>query len=110
MVGGLDSIGRLATSDLCKNSMLISSRELGRTASKRSIMIGKKIFKYSANSSPANAKFGGNIACRKTIGGQRNDIFFLSRGDGVHSELKSLETINLDYIAEIEALHVTALP
>ena len=86
MFGGLDSIGSLASSDLCQDSMLISGRKFGRTTSSRSLVTGKEVLKCPRDSRLANAKFGSNMTSGDAIGGQRKDVFFLSRGDGMHWE------------------------
>ena len=84
MFGSLDSIGSLASGDLCEDSMLISDRKFGRATSRRCLMIGKKVLKCPRDSRLANAKFESNIASGDAIGGQRKDVFLLSRGDGMH--------------------------
>jgi hypothetical protein len=44
------------------------------------------------------------------IRGQRKDVFFLSRGDGAHCELRGPERISLDYIAGTQAQDIPASP
>ena len=61
MLHGLYSIGGLASLNLCNNYMLISGRKLGWASSKRIVVVGKEIMKYSGNSRPANTNFGGNM-------------------------------------------------
>ena len=110
MFGGLNCIGSLASGDLCKDSMLISSRELGRVASERGLMIGKEILKHPRDSRLANAKFGSNMMSGGAIRSQRKDVFFFSRGDGAHCELRGPERISLDYIAGTQAQVIPASP
>jgi hypothetical protein len=84
--GGLDSIGSLASSDLCQDSMLIPGRKFGRMISRRGLVIGKEVLKCPRDSRLVNAKFGSNMMSGDAIGGQRKDVFPLSREDGTHWE------------------------
>ena len=84
MFGGLDSIGSLASSDLCQDSMLISGRKFGRTTSQRSLVIGNEVFKCPEDSRLANTKFESNMMSGDPIGGQRKNIFLLSREHGIY--------------------------
>ena len=87
MFGSLNSISSLASGNLCKDNPLAYGRKLGRMASRRGLVIGKEVLKCPRDSRLANTKFGSNITSGDAIGGQRKDVFFLSRGDGMHWEL-----------------------
>jgi hypothetical protein len=66
--------------------MLISSRKFGRTTSRRGLVIEKEDLKCPRDSILANAKFGSNMMSGDAMGGQRKDVFLLSRGDGIYWE------------------------
>ena len=84
--GGLDSIGSLASSNLWQNSMLISDTKFGRTTSRRGLVVGKEVLKGPRDSILANAKFESNMTSGDAIGGQRKNVFLLSRADEMHWE------------------------
>jgi hypothetical protein len=65
---------------------LIRGRKFGMMTSRRGLVIGKEVLKYPRDSRLANAKFGSNMMSGDAIGGQRKDVFLLSRGDGTHWE------------------------
>lgn len=88
--GDLNSIGSFPSDDLVEDGSFISGRELGRTTSRRNLSIRKEFLKDSRDGRPANTKFGGNIACGVTIGSKGDDVFLLSRGDGMHVVLGDL--------------------
>ena len=87
MFGSLNSISNLASGDLCKDNPLVYGRKLGRSASRRALVIRKEVLKCPRDSRLANTKFGGNMASGDAIRGQGKNILFLSRGDGVHWKL-----------------------
>ena len=66
--------------------MLISDRKFGRTSSRRGLVVGKEVLKGSRDSRLANTKFGSNMTSGDAIGGQKKNVFLLSRGDGMHWE------------------------
>ena len=82
--GDLNSIGSLPSDDLVEDRSFISERELGRTTSRRDLSIRKVFLKDPGDGRPANTKFGGNMTCGVTIGSKGEDVFLLSRGDGMH--------------------------
>ena len=53
---------------------------------RRNLLIGEELSKDPGDGRPANTKFGGNMTCRVTIGSKGEDVFLLSRGDGMHVE------------------------
>jgi hypothetical protein len=79
-------------------------RKLGRTTRGRDLAIRKEVLKYPGHSRLANTKFGGNRTGGMMIGGQRKDIFLLSRRDGVHDELWDAKGSGPGYIASIQVL------
>lgn len=81
--GSLNSIGSLASSDLCKDRVCSCSRKFGRVAKMRGLSIGK-VLEYSGDSRLANASLRGNIAGGVTMSGKRKDIFLMGRRDRVH--------------------------
>ena len=66
--------------------MSISDRNLGRTTSRRGLVVGNEVLKGPRDSRLANAKFGSNMMSGDAIGGQRKNVFLLNRGDGMHWE------------------------
>jgi hypothetical protein len=66
--------------------MLIPGRKFGRRTSRRGLVIWKEVLKYPRDSRLSTAKFGSNMTSGDVIGGQRKDVFLLSRGDGMHWE------------------------
>ena len=46
-----------------------------------------KLLKNSGDSGPSNTKFGGNVTSGVPIRSKREDVFLLSRGDGMDVEL-----------------------
>jgi hypothetical protein len=84
-VSGLGCSGGLSSNNLCDDGMLRMSRELQRSA-RRGNGASRKILKDSGYSRLANTSLGGNFVERETIGGKRNDVFLLSRGDRTHDE------------------------
>jgi hypothetical protein len=102
VVGSLHSIGSLASGDLSDDSMLSSGRELERTSSRRGLMIGKKLFEYSGYSRLTDTQIRSNRVSRLTIGGQGENVFFLSRGDGMHVELKGNKNNRTVYKCSIQ--------
>ena len=84
MFGGLNSIRSLSNGNLSDDRLLRASRKLRWTSRRRDKSIRNNILEYPGCSRSSNTSVGGNLANRKTIGGKREDIFLLSRGDGVH--------------------------
>lgn len=84
VVGGFYSIGSLASSDLSQNCSLRGSRKLGRTTPRGVMLIKMEISECSGYCGLAETKSGGNSASRMAIGGQRKNVFLLSRGGGMH--------------------------
>ena len=84
MFGGLNSIRSLSSGNLSDDRLLRVSRKLRWMTRRRDKLIRKDILEYPGCSRSSNTNFGGNLANIKTIGGKREDIFLLSRGDGVH--------------------------
>lgn len=84
VVGSLDSIVSLACGDLVDDGSLGGGRKLDRTSRRRYGSVGKEVPEYPGDSRLADTQVGGNFMSRMTIRGQRNDVFLLSRGDGVH--------------------------
>ena len=82
--GSLDSIGDLASGDLCEDGACSSGRELGRATKMRGLSIGKKVLEYSGDSGLANTSLRGNITGGVTMGDQRKDVFLVGRRNGVH--------------------------
>ena len=82
--GNLDSIGSLASGDLCNDGVCGSGRKLRRVTKVRSLLIGKKILEYPGDSGLANTSFSGNMAGRVTMGGKGKDVFLVSRRNGAH--------------------------
>jgi hypothetical protein len=66
--------------------MLIPDRTFERTTSRRGLVIWKEGLKCPRDSRLSNAKFGSNMMSGDAIGGQRKDVFLLSRGDEMHWE------------------------
>jgi hypothetical protein len=58
-----------------------------RTTRRWSLSIRKEVLKDSRHSRLPNTKFGSNLMSGKTIGSKGDDVFLLSRGDGMHVEL-----------------------
>ncbi len=85
--GNLDSIGSLSSGDLGEDRSFISGRELGRTATRRKLSTRLKPIKDSGDSGPSNTKFGGNMTSGGPIRSKGEDVFLLSRGDGMHVRL-----------------------
>ena len=56
------------------------------TTRRRNLLIGEELLKDPGDGRPTNTKFGGNMMCRVTIGSKGEDVFLLSRGDGMHVE------------------------
>ena len=75
-------------------------RKLGRMTRGRDLAIRKEVLKYPGHSRLANTKFGG----------QRKDVFLLSRGDGVHDELWNAKGSGPGYIASIQVLSMITSP
>ena len=75
-------------------------RKLRRMTRGRDLAIRKEVLKYPGHSRLANTKFGGNRASGMMIGGQRKDVFLLSRGDGVHDELWDAKGSGPGYIVQ----------
>ena len=84
MFGGLNGIRSLSSGNLSDDRLLRASRKLRGTTRRRDKSIRKDILEYPGCSGSSNTSFGGNLVNRKTIGGKREDIILLSRGDGVH--------------------------
>jgi hypothetical protein len=55
--------------------------------SRRNLPVRKEFLKDSRHSRLANTNSGGNMTCGETIGSKGEDIFLLSRGDGMHAGL-----------------------
>ena len=83
MFGSLDSIGSLASSDLCEDCSLVNSRKLGWATSRQRWQIGMEGFKCPGYSRLAEVEPGSNSVSRVTMRGQREDVFLLSRGGGM---------------------------
>ena len=49
-------------------------------------MVGKEVSEYPGDSRLAETKGGGNITSGMVMTGQSKDVFFLSKGDGMHGE------------------------
>ena len=47
-------------------------------------MVGKEVSEYPGDSRLAETKGGGNMTSGMVMTGQSKDVFFLSRGDGMH--------------------------
>ena len=75
------------------------SRELGWIISIRDVLVREEVMKYPRHSKLADTKFEGNKMNGVMIGCQRKDIFFLSRGDGVHDGFSDAEDTSPGYIA-----------
>ena len=84
MFGSLDSIGSLASSDLCKDSSLVNSRKLEGMTSRQRWQVGMEGSKCPGYSRLAEVESGSNSVSRVTMGGQGEDVFLLSRGGGMH--------------------------
>ena len=84
VVGGLHSIGSLASGDLSKNCSLKCSRKLGRTTPRGVMLIEMEVSECSGYCGLAEAKSGGNSASGMVIGGQKENVFLLKREGGVH--------------------------
>ena len=56
------------------------------TTRRRNLSIGEELLKNPGDGRHANTNFGGIMTCRVTIGSKGEDIFLLSRGDGMHVE------------------------
>ena len=84
VVGGLHSIGSLASSNLSENSSLRGSREHRRTTSRGVMLIEMEVSEGSGHCGLAEAKSGGNSVSGMAIKGKREDVFLLSRGGGMH--------------------------
>jgi hypothetical protein len=56
--------------------------------SRRDLSIRKEFLKDPGHCRPANTNSGGNLMNRKIIGSKGEDVFLLSRGDGMHSGLE----------------------
>jgi hypothetical protein len=84
--GHLNSISSLPSGDLGEDGSFISGRELGRAAIIKNLSIRKEILEDPGDGGPAKTKFGGNTTCGETIGSKGEDVFLLSRGDGMHVE------------------------
>jgi len=84
MLGGLDSIGGLPSSDLGKDRSLVMGGELAGTSSRKVFPIGKAIFEDPGYSRLANTSSSLNFAEGKTSGGKGDDVLLLSVGDGMH--------------------------
>ncbi len=54
--------------------------------SRRNFSIRKVFLKDPGDGRPANTKFGGNMTSGELIGSKGEDVFLLSRGDGMHVE------------------------
>jgi len=67
MVGSLNSIGSLASSDLGDNRVGIGRRKFRRAARRRVLSIGIKVFKYSGDSRLTNTSFSSNITSRIVV-------------------------------------------
>jgi len=50
--------------------------------------VGKVFLEYPGDSRLTGTHSRGNITSRMAISGQRNDVFLLGRGDGVHDEFE----------------------
>ena len=85
-------------------------RKLGRMTRGRDLVIRKEVLKYPGYSRLANTKFGGNRVSGIMIGGQRKDVFLLSRGDGVHDGLWDAKGSGPGYIASIQVLSMITSP
>jgi hypothetical protein len=90
--GGLNSIGRPPSGDLGDDGSFIGGRKPGRTTRRWSLSIRKEVLKDSRHSRLPNTKFGSNLTSGKTIGSKGDDVFLLSRGDGMHVELGEPES------------------
>ena len=84
MFDSLDSIGSLVSSDLCEDSLLVNSRKLGGMTSRQRWQVGMEGSKCPGYSRLAEVESGSNSASRVTMGGQGEDVFLLSRGNGMH--------------------------
>jgi hypothetical protein len=98
--GGLNSIGRPPSGDLGDDGSFIGGRKPGRTTRRWSLSIRKEVLKDSRHSRLPNTKFGSNLTSGKTIGSKGDDVFLLSRGDGMHVELGEPESPGPCYIIE----------
>ena len=88
VIGNLNSIGGLSSRNLSDDGMLISRRKLGRMTKGRSLLVWKELLEDSGDSGLADTQFGGNMTSGMTMGGQGEDVFFLSRGDGSHGGIE----------------------
>ena len=84
MFGSLDSIGSLASSDLCEDSSLVNSRKLEGATSRQRWQVGMEGSKCPGYSRLASVESGSNSVSRVTMEGQRENVFLLSRGGGMH--------------------------
>ena len=82
--GDLDSIGSLASGDMCDDGVRVSGRKLGRATKLRGLSIGKEILEYSGDGGLADTSFRGNIASGVTMGGQGEDVFLVGGRNGTH--------------------------
>ena len=84
MLGGLDSIGGLPSSDLGEDGSLVMGGELAGTTRRRVFPIGKASFEDPGYGRLANTSSSLNFAEGKTSGGKGEDVLLLSVGDGMH--------------------------
>lgn len=82
--GNLHSIRSLASSNLDDDRLLRVNRKLWRTSRGRDQLIGEDVLKYPGYSRSIDTRSGGDSVHRKTIRGKREDIFLVSRGNGMY--------------------------
>ena len=84
MFGGLNSIRSLSSGNLSNDRLLRVSRKLRGMPRRRDKSIRKDVNEYPGCSRSSKTSSGGNLVNKQTIGGKREDVFLLSRGDRVH--------------------------
>ena len=84
MFSGLNNIRSLSSGNFNDDRLLRVSRKPRGMSRRRVKLIRKDILEYPGCSRSSNTSFGGNLENRKTIGGKREDIFLLSRGNGLY--------------------------
>ena len=103
MFGGLNSIRSLSSGNLSDDRLLRASRKLRGTSRSRDKSIRKDVLEYPGCSRSPNTSSGGNLVNKQTIGGKREDVFLLSRGDGCIVELWSSENVDLGYLNYLDS-------
>ena len=65
---------------------MINGRKFEIMTNKRGLAIRKEVLKCPRDSRLSNVKFGCNMTSGNAIGGQKTDVFLLSREDRMHQE------------------------